>query len=81
MVDYICYRGKEPWGNVNRGRAESMCRLTHVISSVLIKDRIIVGPSIEIELMPHLDGSKDVRGARREPKGRPGLNVLAGGCP
>ena len=28
-----------------------------------------------------LDGSKDVRGARREPKGRPGLNVLATGCP
>ena len=23
-----------------------------------------------------LDGSKDVRGARHEPKGRPGLNVL-----
>ena len=23
-----------------------------------------------------LDGSKDVRGARREPKGRAGLNVL-----
>ena len=28
-----------------------------------------------------LDGSKDVRGARREPKGRPGLNVLTAGCP
>ena len=24
-----------------------------------------------------LDGSKDVRGARHEPKDRPGLNVLA----
>ena len=28
---------------VNGGRAESMCRLTHVIPSVLIKDRTIVG--------------------------------------
>ena len=28
-----------------------------------------------------LDGSKDVRGARREPKGRLGLNVLAFGVP
>ena len=28
-----------------------------------------------------LDGSKDVRGARHEPKGRTGLNVLASGCP
>ena len=43
MIGYICYRGKEPWGNVNGGRAESMCRLTHVISSVPIKDRTVVG--------------------------------------
>ena len=50
-VGYICYHGKEPWGNVNRGRAESMCRLTHVW------------------------------GARHEPKGRLGLNVLAFGVP
>jgi hypothetical protein len=28
-----------------------------------------------------LDGSKDVQGARREPKGRPGLNVHAVGYP
>ena len=28
-----------------------------------------------------LDGSKDVRGARRETKGRPGLNVLVAGHP
>ena len=28
-----------------------------------------------------LDGSKDVQGARREPKGRLSLNVLATGCP
>ena len=52
MVDYICYRRKEPWGNVNRDRAESMCRLTHVIPSVPIKDRTIVGTSNKIERMP-----------------------------
>ena len=34
---------KEPWGNVNGGLVESMCRLTHVILSVSIKDRTIVG--------------------------------------
>ena len=37
---------------VNRGRAESMCRLTHVIPSVSIKDRTIIGPSDKIERMP-----------------------------
>ena len=52
MVGYICYRGKEPWCNVNGGRAESMCWLTHVISSVLIKDRTIVGTFDNIERMP-----------------------------
>ena len=51
-VGYICYRGKEPWGNVNGGWAESMSRLTHVIPSVLIKDRTIVGTSDKIEHMP-----------------------------
>ena len=51
MVGYICYRGKEPWGNVNGGRAESMCRMTHVIPSVLIKDHTVVGPSNKIERM------------------------------
>ena len=51
-VGYICYRGKEPWGNVNGGQAESMCRLTHVIPSVLIKDRIVVGASDKIERIP-----------------------------
>ena len=51
-VDYICYRGKEPWGNVNGGWAESMCRLTHVIPSVWIKDCTIVGASDKIERMP-----------------------------
>ena len=37
---------------VNRGRAKSMCRLTHVIPSVSIKDRTIVGASDKIERMP-----------------------------
>ena len=46
MVGYICYHGKEPWDNVPGGRAKSMCRLTHVIPSVLIKDRIIGGPLV-----------------------------------
>jgi len=52
MVGYICYRGTEPWGNVIGDRAESMCRLTHVIMSVPIKDHTVVGTSIEIECMP-----------------------------
>jgi hypothetical protein len=51
-VGYICYRGTEPWGNVTGGQAESMCRLTHVISSVLVKDRTVVGTSDKIERMP-----------------------------
>ena len=42
-VGYICYRGKEPWGNVNGGLVESMCGLALVISSVSIKDRTVVG--------------------------------------
>ena len=50
-VDYIFYRGKEPWGNVNGGRAESMCGLTHVIPSMPIKDRTVVGTSDNIECM------------------------------
>ena len=37
---------------VNRGQAESMCRLTHVIPSVSIKDRTVVGASNKIERMP-----------------------------
>ena len=44
--------GKEPWGNVNRGRAESMRRLTHVIPSMPIKDHTIIGTSDKIERMP-----------------------------
>ena len=51
-VGYICYRGKEPWGNVNGGRVESMGRLTHVIPYVPIKDRTIIGTSDKIERMP-----------------------------
>ena len=51
-VGYICYHGKEPWGNVNGGQVESMCRLTHVIPSMLIKDRTVVGTFVEIERMP-----------------------------
>ena len=52
MVDYICYRGKELWGNINGGRAESMCKLTHVIPFVPIKDHTVVGASNKIEHMP-----------------------------
>ena len=52
MVGYICYRGAKPWGNVTRGWAESMCRLTHVIPSMLIKDYTIVGTSGKIERRP-----------------------------
>ena len=37
---------------VNRGRVESMCRLTHVIPSMPIKDRTVVGASDKIERMP-----------------------------
>ena len=51
-VGYICYHGKEPWGNVNGGRVESMCRLTHMILSVPVKDHTIVGTSVEIKCMP-----------------------------
>ena len=36
----------------NQGRAESMCRLTHVIPSVPIKDHTIVRTSDKIERMP-----------------------------
>ena len=51
-VGYICYHGKEPWGNITGGQAESMHRLAHVILSVLIKYHTVVGTSIEIERMP-----------------------------
>ena len=51
-VGYICYREKEPWGNVTRGWAKSMYRLTLVIPSMPVKDRTVVGTSVEIERMP-----------------------------
>ena len=51
-VGYICYHGKEPWGNVTGGRTKSMRRLTQVISSVPIKDHTVVGTFVELERMP-----------------------------
>ena len=42
-VGYICYHGKEPWGNVNGGRVESMCWWTHENLSMPIKDRTVAG--------------------------------------
>ena len=51
-VGSICYHGIEPWGNVTKGRAESMYRLTHVILSMPIKDHTIVVTFVEIERMP-----------------------------
>ena len=51
-VGYICYRGKEPWGNVNGGPAESMCRFTHVILTMPIKDYTVVRTSDKIKRMP-----------------------------
>ena len=52
MVGYICYCGKEPWGNVNGGRMESMGGLPPVILSMPIKDHTVVGTSDKIEHMP-----------------------------
>ena len=52
MIGYICYREKEPWGNVNGGQAESMCRWNHMILSMPVKDRTVVGTSDKIERMP-----------------------------
>ena len=51
-VGYICYHRKELLGHVNGGWVESICRLTHVILSVPIKDRTVVGAFVEIERMP-----------------------------
>ena len=51
-VGYICYCGKEPWNNVTRGQVESMCRLTHVILPMSIKDRAVVEASVEIKRIP-----------------------------
>ena len=52
MVGYICYRGKEPWGNITGGQTEYMRRLAHVILSVPIKDHTVVGSSDKIERIP-----------------------------
>ena len=52
MVGYICYRGTEPQGDGNQGRVESMHKLTHVILSMPVKDRTVVGTSDKIERMP-----------------------------
>ena len=43
---------KNHGAKVNRSRVESMGGLTHVIPSMLIKDRTIVGASDKIERMP-----------------------------
>ena len=51
-VGYIFYHGKELWGNINGGQAESMCGLTHEIPSMPIKDRTVAGTSDKIERMP-----------------------------
>ena len=51
-VGYICYHGKEPWGNINGVRVESICRLNHVNPSMSIKDRTVVGTSDKIACMP-----------------------------
>ena len=51
LVGYICYHGKESWGNVNGGQAESMSMWTQVIPSAPIKDHTIVGTSDKIERM------------------------------
>ena len=51
-VDYICYRGKEPWDKSKSRSGGVYGRLTHVILSVPIKDRTVVGAFIEIECMP-----------------------------
>ena len=37
---------KQNQDNVTRGQVESMCRLTHVIPSMLITDRIVEGPLV-----------------------------------
>ena len=51
-VGYICYRGKEPWGKCKWRSGGVYGRLTHMIPSVPIKDRTVVGTSDKIERMP-----------------------------
>ena len=52
LAIFAIMKKKELWDNVTGGQAESMCRLTHVILSVPIKDCTIVGASDKIEHMP-----------------------------
>ena len=52
MVGYICYRGKEPW-DTSKWRPNGVYGgLAHVILSVPIKDRTVVGLFDKIERMP-----------------------------
>ena len=51
MVGYIFYRGKEPWGKSKSRPGGVYGKWTHVIPSVLIKDRTVVGASDKIERM------------------------------
>ena len=51
-VGYICYRGKESWGKSKSRPGGVYGKWTHVIPSVLIKDRTVVGASDKIERMP-----------------------------
>ena len=51
-VGYICYRGTKPWGK-RKSRPDGVYgRMTHVIPSMPIKDRTVVGAFVEIERMP-----------------------------
>ena len=72
MVGYICYHGKEPWDNVTRGQMESMHRLSHMILSVPIKDRTVVGASTKIEHMPLSWPNNSFRPRSRVAQLRPG---------
>ena len=72
MVSYICYHRKEPWDNVMRGQVESMCRLTHVIPPMSIKDRAVVEASVKIERMPLRWPDNSFRPRSRVAQLRPG---------
>ena len=77
MVGYICYRGTEPWGNVTGDWAESMCRLTHVIPSVPIKDCIVGGPLVILNTCLSLSWrDNSFRPQSRVAQLRPGLVLL-----
>ena len=59
-VDYICYRGKEPWGNVKWRPGGMMIEKQQDMEVlgvdlspyVSIQDRTVVGTSDKIERMP-----------------------------